>query len=200
MRLGILGGTFDPIHVGHVTIAREALGCAGLDRLLLVPARVPPHKHAASADAEDRLAMCRLAAADLPAVEVSDLELRRDGPSYTVDTLEALHDSRPDTELLLILGWDAARLLPAWRRPKRVLELARLVLFRRPGVAGPTDGDLTDLGIDPARVLLCEFETPEVDATEIRRRAALGESLAGLVPEPVAAYIGAHGLYRSRIA
>jgi nicotinate-nucleotide adenylyltransferase len=197
-RLGILGGTFDPIHVGHVTLAREAQACAHLDRLLLVPARIPPHKHAASASAEDRLEMCRLATADLDGVEVTDLELLRDGPSYTVDTLEALHEEWPDAELLLVLGWDAARLLPAWRHPRRVLELARLVLFRRPGVPGPTPEDLAEAGIDSTRAEICRLATPEVDATEIRRRAAAGESLEDMVPPAVNAYIQAHGLYRSR--
>jgi nicotinate-nucleotide adenylyltransferase len=196
-RLGVLGGTFDPIHVGHVTLAREAIACAHLDRLLLLPASIPPHKHAASASADDRLEMCRLACAELPHVEVSDLELRRDGPSFTVDTLQALHDEEAGAELSLVLGWDAARLLPAWREPRRVLELAGLVLFRRPGVPGPTDDDLRAAGIDAARTVLCDVATPEVDATEIRRRAATGASLDGLVPPAVAAYIAAHGLYGS---
>jgi len=197
MRLGVLGGTFDPIHLGHVMLAREALSCASLDRLLLVPARIPPHKHAASAGPEDRLEMCRLACGDLAGVEVSDLELRRDGPSYTVDTLQSLTDQAPADELFLVLGWDAARLLPAWHEPRRVLELAALVLFRRPGVPGPSDADLHAAGIDPNRATLCDTRTPELDATEIRRRAAAGEPLEGLVPPAVAEYIEAHGLYRS---
>lgn len=196
-RLGVLGGTFDPIHLGHVTLAREALVCARLDRLLLVPAGIPPHKHAASAAAGDRLEMCRLACANLPDIEVSDVETRRDGPSFTVDTLRSLQAEQPDAELCLVLGWDAARLLPAWREPQRVLELASLVLFRRPGVPGPSDDDLRAAGIDPARAVLCATATPEVDATEIRRRAAAGEPLDGLVPPAVAGYIQAHGLYRS---
>lgn len=199
MRVGVLGGTFDPIHVGHVTLAREAQECAALDRLLLVPARLPPHKHAASASPEDRLEMCRLACRDLPDVVVTDLELRRDGPSFTVDTLRELRRTDPGAELLLVLGWDAARLLPAWREPRAVLELAELVLFRRPGVPGPDESDLRAVGIDPARAQLCESDTPEVDATEIRRRAAAGEPLAGLVPAAVAAYIAEHRLYGSRI-
>ena len=197
-RLGVLGGTFDPIHLGHVTLAREAVACAKLDRLLLVPAGIPPHKHAASASAGDRLEMCRLACADLPGVEVTDLELRRDGPSFTVDTLRSLHAEHPGAELCLVLGWDAARLLPAWREPQRVLELAALVLFRRPGVPGPSDDDLRAAGIDPARSVLCSTTIPEVDATEIRRRAAAGEPLDGLVPPAVGAYIADHGLYGSR--
>ena len=199
MRIGILGGTFDPIHLGHVTLAREAQQCAALDRLLLVPARIPPHKHAASASAEDRLEMCRLACRELPGVVVTDLELHRDGPSFTVDTLRELRRAEPEADLLLVLGWDAARLLPAWREPRQVLELAGLVLFRRPGVPGPSEEDLRAAGIDPERAELCDSDTPEVDATEIRRRAAAGEPLGGLVPPAVAAYIAEHRLYGSRI-
>jgi nicotinate-nucleotide adenylyltransferase len=197
MRLGVLGGTFDPIHLGHLALARAALECARIDRLLLVPARIPPHKGAAHATAEDRLAMCRLAVAGAPAIEVSDLELGREGPSFTVDTLEALRERAPEADLHLVLGWDAARLLPAWHEPRRVLELARLVLFRRPGVPGPDEADLRAAGIDPDRATLCATHTPEVDATEIRRRALLREPLEGLVPPAVAAYISEHGLYGS---
>ena len=107
-RLGVLGGTFDPIHVGHLTLAKEALACAELDRLLLIPASVPPHKAAASAPAADRLAMCRLASAELRGVDVSDLEIRRDGPSYTVETLSELASANPGAELHLVLGWGLA--------------------------------------------------------------------------------------------
>ncbi|HEX6489207.1 MAG TPA: nicotinate-nucleotide adenylyltransferase [Candidatus Dormibacteraeota bacterium] len=195
MRLGVLGGTFDPIHVGHVAVARAALDCLDLDRLLVVPARVPPHKAAASAEVSDRLEMCRLAVADLPRTEVVDIEVRREGPSYTAETLEELSEANPGADLRLILGWDAARLLSEWHEPWRVLELARPAIFRRPGVAGPSGQDLESAGIDPERVTVCDADTPDVDATDIRRRAAAGENLAGLVPQPVADYIRDRGLY-----
>src|SRR5215467_7405066 len=107
MKLGVVGGTFDPIHLGHVAMAEAGADCAGLDRVLLVPAGVPPHRGAATASAADRLAMVRIAAAGHPRLEVSDVELRRAGPSFTVDTLRALAAERPDAQLHLLLGWDA---------------------------------------------------------------------------------------------
>lgn len=191
-----MGGTFDPVHVGHVALAQAAVGCAGLDRLVLVPARTPPHKEGAAAAAEDRLEMCRLAVAGLERLDVSDVEVRRPGRSYTVDTLRQLEAAEPGAELHLVLGWDAARLLPTWREPQEVLRMARLVLFRRPGVDGPSPPDLAAAGIDTARSTICSEATPEVDATEIRRRAELGESLDGLVAPAVARYIAERGLYR----
>ena len=196
MRVGILGGTFDPIHLGHVAAAAAAIECARLDSLLLVPAGSPPHRAEALASAEDRLAMCRLAAAGAPGVEVWDWEARRSGPSYTADTLEAFGSLRPADDAYLVLGWDAARDLPRWHRPDRVRDLARLVVLGRPGLPDPTEADLREAGIDPARATLCRTETPDVAATRIRRLIRRGESLAGLVPPAVETYIRANGLYR----
>ena len=197
MKIGLLGGTFDPIHLGHLAAARVALECAGLDRVLLVPAGRPPHKGEALASAEHRLAMCRLAAADLPGVETWDWEARRSGPSYTADTLEEFHRERPADDAYLILGWDAARDLPRWHRPQEVLELARLVIVARPGLRAPGEEDLRAAGIDPARAVLCLARTPDVAATRIRRLIRSGESLAALVPPAVETYIRANGLYRA---
>lgn len=196
MKIGILGGTFDPVHLGHVALGEAAIACAELDTLLVVPARTPPHKDPASAPAADRLVMCRLAFGGLERVEVSDAELRRAGKSYTVGTLAEIAAERPGADLHLVLGWDAARLLPSWHEPERVLELARLVLFPRPGVPGPGASDLAAAGIDPLRALICAERTPEIDATEVRRRAAAGQDLRGLVPDAVAEYIAERGLYR----
>jgi nicotinate-nucleotide adenylyltransferase len=198
MKVGILGGTFDPIHLGHLAAAETALECAGLDSLLLVPAGRPPHKGEALASVEDRLAMCRLAAAELPGASVWDWEARRSGPSYTVDTLVAFRAERPEDEPYLVLGWDAARDLPKWHRPQEVLSLARLVVVGRPGLNAPGDDDLREAGLDPRRVILCLGETPDVAATRIRTLAEEGESLAGLVPPGVETYIRANGLYGSR--
>ncbi len=195
MKVGLLGGTFDPIHEGHLAAARGALGC-GLDRVLLVPARTPPHRGPAFAPVEDRLEMCRLAARGLKGVGVSDLETRRSGPSYTLDTLRQLRRQRARDQLYLVLGWDAARQIRAWHRPDQVLKAARLLIIGRPGLAPPTKRDLPAAGIDPARALLCPAPTPEVSASAIRERARQGLPLAGLVPEPVAEYIREHGLYR----
>lgn len=196
MRVGVVGGTFDPIHVGHLAVARAALECVPLDLVLLVPAALPPHRGAAEAPAADRLEMARLAAAGEPRLEVSDLELRRGGASYTVDTLEELRRIRPGDSLYLVLGWDAAREIRSWRRPERVLALATLVVVSRPHLPAPGEADLRAAGLDPERTVLCDARTPEVAATAIRDRVAAGEPLDGLVEPAVAAYIAGHGLYR----
>jgi nicotinate-nucleotide adenylyltransferase len=190
-----MGGTFDPVHLGHVAMAEAAADCAGLERVLLIPAAVPPHRAAATATAADRLEMCRIAAAGHPRLEVSDLELRRQGPSYTVDTLRALAAERPDADLHLLLGWDAARDLRSWRSPDEVMRLARLVVVSRPGYPTPTAADLAEAGIDQARTVLCNVPTPDVEATEVRRQVERGDSLAGLVDPAVESYLRRRGLY-----
>ena len=195
MKLGVVGGTFDPIHLGHIAMAEAGADCAGLDRVLLVPASVPPHRAAATAPARDRLEMTRIAAAGHPRLEVSDIELRRPGPSYTVDTLRALADEQPEAELHLLLGWDAAREIRSWREPGEVLRLARLVVVSRPGYAPPTGRDLLAAGIDPARTTLCDVPTPDVESTDVRRLLERGASLGGLVDPGVQAYLRRHHLY-----
>jgi nicotinate-nucleotide adenylyltransferase len=194
-RLGVVGGTFDPIHLGHVAMAEAGAECAGLDRVLIVPAGEPPHRGAATAAAADRLAMCRIAAAGHPRLEVSDVELRRPGPSYTADTLRALAAEHPDAELHLLLGWDAAREIASWRSPDEVMRLARLVIVSRPGYPPPTEADLRAAGIDPATAILCDARTPDVESTDVRRLAEQGGSLAGLVHPGVEAYLRQHRLY-----
>ena len=196
MKLGLVGGTFDPIHLGHVAMAEAAADCAGLDRVLLLPASIPPHKAGASAPAPDRLEMSRLAVRGRPRLEVSDLELRRPGPSYTVDTLEELAHQRSGDELYLVLGWDAARELASWREPERVQELARLVIVTRPGWTAPTAEDLRRAGIDPARTILCDAQTPDIEATQVRELVEAGGGLDGLLDPAVEAYIRRRRLYR----
>lgn len=195
-RIGVLGGTFDPIHLGHLAAARAAVRCAQLDQLLLIPAGRPPHRPDASASAEDRLAMTRLAAAGSDRVAVSDLEVRRGGRSYTVDTLRELRALYPDAELFLVLGWDAAREIRAWQDPDHVLSLAKLVIITRPGLPAPSPADLKAAGIDPERAVLCPESTPDVEATAIRQALAAGEPLNGMLAPEVSAYIAERGLYR----
>ena len=195
MRLGILGGTFDPVHLGHVAMAEAAADCAGLSRVLMVPARVPPHRAPAAAPAADRLEMCRLAVAGHPRLEVSDLELRRAGPSYTRDTLDQLSREHPNDELYLLLGWDAAREIGAWRSPNEVMRLARLVIVSRPGLPAPTAADLEAAGIEPAGAVLCDTRTPDLESTDVRRVVERGGSLTDLVGPSVEAYIRRHRLY-----
>jgi nicotinate-nucleotide adenylyltransferase len=193
--LGVMGGTFDPVHLGHIAMAEAAAGCAGLERVLLVPAGVPPHRGAATAAPADRLEMLRLAAAGHPRLEVSDVELRRPGPSYTVDTLRSLAVELPEAALHLLLGWDAAREIHAWRSPHEVMRLARLVVVSRPGYPTPTAADLAAAGIDQARTVLCDVLTPDVESTDVRRLVERGDSLAGLVDPAVESYLRRRGLY-----
>jgi nicotinate-nucleotide adenylyltransferase len=196
MRVGILGGTFDPIHVGHVAAASAALECASLDRVLFVPSAQPPHRAAALAQAEDRLEMCRLAIAGEPRFEVSDLEIRRGGRSYTVDTLRELKRLRPTDDLFLILGWDAAKLLRTWRDPVEVVELATIMIISRPGTQAPQPADFVEAGFDPDRFTFCGLQaTPDVSGSAVRRAIARGESVAGRVPPEVERYIATHHLY-----
>lgn len=194
-KLGILGGTFDPMHVGHLAAAEAAIGCASLDRVIFIPAATPPHRAPAVAPAEQRLEMCKLAAAGDARFVVSEVELKREGPSYTVDTLAELRRLHPADELFLILGWDAARLFPTWRRPDEVRKLASVVVVGRPGSEAPRKADLSAASLDGDGVVMCLEPTPDVSASEIRRSVAAGESIAGKVPAAVERYITAHRLY-----
>src|SRR5260370_2623629 len=132
MRLGIFGGTFDPIHIGHIAAAGAAMECAHVDRVIFIPSAQPPHRAAATAPAEDRLAMTNLAMQREPRFEVSDVEVTRGGRSYTADTLAELAREHPSDELFLILGWDAARLFRTWHQPDRVSKPSSAVIVDRP--------------------------------------------------------------------
>ena len=195
MRVGVLGGTFDPIHMGHVEVAKAAMECARLDRVLFVPSAQPPHRAAAEASAEDRLAMSRLAVDGDSRLEVSDVEVKRGGKSYTVDTLQALHRSLPDDELFLILGWDAARLFRTWHQPEGVSAMASFVIVGRPGMPPPKQADLKLAGLDPDRVVVCLLPTPDISGSELRRAIAAGISVAGKLAPAVERYIAVHHVY-----
>ena len=194
-RIGVLGGTFDPFHVGHLAAASVAIDCAHLERVIFVPAAQPPHRPPAVASAEDRLAMCKLATSHDERFEVSDAEVKRAGPSYTAETLEELRSLHQETELVLILGWDAASLFHTWHRPERVRELASIVIVGRPGSTAPQAADLHAAGLDGDGVVSCLGQTPNVSASEVRRAVAAGESIAGMVPEAIEHYIETHHLY-----
>lgn len=196
MRLGILGGTFDPIHTGHLAAAHAAMQCAHLDRVLFIPSAQPPHRAAATAPAADRLAMTLLAVEGETPFDVSDIEVGRGGVSYTADTLSELHSATPDDELFLILGWDAARLFSTWHEPERVSALASVVIVGRPGTQRPGSSEIAAAGLDPARVIKCFVQTPDVSASELRELLAAGESVAGKVPPAVERYISSKHLYR----
>ena len=166
--------------------------------MLFVPVRVPPHKRAeADPGADHRLAMCRLAVAGDGRLAVSDLELRRPGPSYTVDTLRELHDADPDRELTFIVGADMARTLGSWREPLEILTLARLAVAEREGAARREIREAL-AGLDGEdRVEFLDMPTIDVSSSQTRERVAAGETIEGLVPDAVAAYIEAHALYRA---
>jgi nicotinate-nucleotide adenylyltransferase len=186
VRTGILGGTFDPIHLGHLAAARVAMRCEGLDRVLFIPAGVPPHRPATVASAEQRIEMCRLAIDDEKGFEVSDIEVRRQGVSYTVDTLRELRRLHSGDELYLILGWDAAKLFSSWHEPEEVRRLAHVVIVTRPGSGWPTG----------TSDIVCEGHTPDVSASVLRRALAQGTPVGKMLPDAVARYIAEHGLYR----
>ncbi len=195
MRIGLLGGTFDPIHIGHLGAASAAADCAGLDRVIFVPSAEPPHRGAAVASAEDRLAMCRLAIEGEPLFEVSDVEVRRGGRSYTVDTLREMRARLPVDELFLILGWDAAKMIRTWRDPQAVLDLATILVVSRPGTPAPAQQDLESAGLGTGRVVLCLKATPNVSGSALRQAIANGESVAGKLPVAVERYIATRHLY-----
>ncbi len=195
MRIGILGGTFDPVHVGHLAAARAAIECAGLDRVVFVPTGEPPHRSAALAGAKHRLEMTRLAIDSEKALEVSDVEIRRGGISYTADTLKELKNIYPRDELFLILGWDAARLFATWRLPDQITRLATVVVVTRPGSGEADSAALRTAGLDPKRTVLCARETPDISGSELRDAIASGQPVGDRLPQAVLEYIARNRLY-----
>lgn len=194
-KIGILGGTFDPIHVGHLAIAEDVRHALGLARLLVIPAAYQPLKHdQPGATAAQRLEMAQLACANNPAFEPLDIEVNRPGPSYTATTLEFLHEHTPG-ELYFILGADALNDLPRWRNIARVLELAQIVAVKRPGTEPDLVGIRAALPALASRLTLIEGPRLDVSSTDIRQRARDGRPIRYLVPEPVAHYIATHALY-----
>jgi nicotinate-nucleotide adenylyltransferase len=196
VRLGILGGTFNPPHLGHLVCAQEAYRELELDRVMFVPARIPPHKPVEEEPgAEHRMALCRLAVAGDDRFEVSDLELQREGPSYTVDTLEWLTSQAPQTHLFLILGGDIAAGLPSWHRVERVLELATPAIAKRRGTTRTAVHDALEGLRGGERARFFEMPRMGVSSTMIRERVAAGQPIRYLVPDRVADYIHRHELY-----
>jgi nicotinate-nucleotide adenylyltransferase len=196
--LGILGGTFNPPHIGHLVCALEAVDQLGLDRVLLMPVAVPPHKEAGDDPGpEVRADLCRLAAAGDERLEVSTLEVQRGGASYTADTLREIHATRPGDDLTFIVGGDMAFSLPNWREPETVLELATLAVAERSGVRREDIAErLADLA--PAeRIRFFDMPRIDVSSSEIRLRVAAGRPIRYLVPDAVADAITERALYRS---
>jgi nicotinate-nucleotide adenylyltransferase len=197
----VFGGTFDPIHVAHLAVAEAARDALGLERVLFIPNGQPPHKpNRIVTPAADRLAMVQAAIEGNPAFEISPIEMEREGPSYTSDTLEALRGGQAGgaaTDLALILSVEALAGLASWHEPARVLELSQLVVAPRDGFADISAEAIAALvpGTS-ARIVLLDGPRMRLSASDIRSRVAAGRSVRYLVPDAVAAYIGDHGLYQ----
>jgi len=206
--LGIFGGTFDPIHYGHLRTAFELLQALRLAEVRFVPAGQPPHRGAPLCDARRRLEMVQAAVADQPGFTVDDRELRRDGPSYTVTTLRELRADEPGRSLYLIVGMDAFLGLPGWHEWRAILDLAHLVVAHRPGWSAPRDGLLAellaergavealDLHASPAGRIHVRAVTPlEISSTDLRDLIVAGRDPRYLLPDAVRAIIGDTGCY-----
>jgi nicotinate-nucleotide adenylyltransferase len=196
LRIGILGGAFNPPHIGHLVCAQEALLQLELDKVVLVPVGQAPHRELEiDPGPEVRLEMVELAIADDARFAASRMEIDREGPSYTADTLQALRDAEPGDELFLIIGGDQAATLPEWHEPERVLELAQVAVVER------TNWSRNAVGIRVGRLKGAEqiryLEMPimQISSTSVRRRVAAGLPIRYLVPDRVANHIGANDLY-----
>lgn len=196
MRLGVFGGTFDPIHTGHLIVAEDARAALSLDQVLFVPAGEPWFKsYRRITPAHHRLAMVRLAIDGNPHFSATDIEIARSGPSYTVDTLAQLRDELPDAELFVILGIDALREIDRWHQPRRLFQMAQVAGMARPGAS--LDPSVLNDAIPGAsdRLRIVNGALIDISGTDIRRRISSGQSVRYRVPSAVEAYIRAEGLY-----
>jgi nicotinate-nucleotide adenylyltransferase len=218
-KIGVFGGTFNPIHTCHLQVAARVRELVGLERVIFVPAAEPPHKSADLAPAFHRLEMTRLAVAEWPGFEVDDLELRRAGPSYSADTMEEFRRRYPDADLYFLLGEDMFRSLATWRDPHRLLAVCRLAVIARAGVPFAALADLPWLGDTPRGVLARLDEQPgevsldlgpdipvclvrpapcDISSTQVRHDLAAGRLEKKALPAPVQSYILKYELYGAR--
>ena len=197
MRLGLFGGTFDPIHLGHLLLAESCREACALDRIWFVVAGAPPHKPGNRTSVADRLEMVRIATAGHPAFEVSELETSRPGPHYSVETLEEVHRQRPEDELFFLIGADSLVDLPHWRQPERIVALATVVVADRPvsTIAQPMSPHWPNLGPAARPFQMVKIPPIGIASNDLRQRLAEGRSIRYQVPRGVEAYIDAHGLY-----
>ncbi|MET1068432.1 MAG: nicotinate-nucleotide adenylyltransferase [Pseudomonas prosekii] len=209
-RIGVLGGTFDPVHIGHLRGALEVAEYLGLDELRLTPSARPPHRSTPQVSAQDRLAMVECAVVGVAPLVVDARELQRDKPSYTIDTLELMRaEMAADTQVFLLLGWDAFCGLPTWHRWEELLQHCHILVLQRPDADSEPPDALRNLLAarsvsdplalkGPSGQIAFVWQTPlAVSATQIRQLLASGKSVRFLVPDAVLAYIDAHGLYRA---
>jgi nicotinate-nucleotide adenylyltransferase len=190
MKVGIFGGTFDPPHMGHLIVAEHVREELGLDRIVFIPCSIPPHKQENDiTSGPQRMEMVRLATRGNPAFDVSDVELVRGGVSYTVDTLIDLTKQQPDRKLYFLVGMDNIGDFHTWREPQRILELAMIVVMKRPGYELPGEMPIPD-------ALVCEVPDVEISSRVIRERVREGKSVRHLVPDAVHSFIVAENLYK----
>jgi nicotinate-nucleotide adenylyltransferase len=197
MRLGLFGGTFDPIHLGHLILAEQCREACRLDRVWLVVTGTPPHKPGGRTAVGHRLEMVRIAVAGNPALVASEIEAMRPGPHYSVDTLEAVRRDHAGDDLFFLIGADSLKDLPVWREPGRIAQLATIVVVNRPGIEEVDESALPDFG--PGTHALRSVTIPSVGiaSSDLRRRLAEGRSIRYMVPRGVEAYIEAQTLYRA---
>jgi len=200
-RIGILGGTFNPIHMGHLIMADEVCKRHHLSKVIFIPAYIPPHKYVNDlTDAKHRYQMVKAAINENDKFEISDIEIRREGKSYTIDTVqEILHDYGQDCEVFLIIGADSLNELELWKNIKKLSQLCHFVIVNRPGFSTDATPRLAELignkNISDIEKLRIEIEPVGISSTEIRKRLKDGVEIKGLVPDCVEAYIKEHGLY-----
>jgi nicotinate-nucleotide adenylyltransferase len=197
MRLGLFGGTFDPVHLGHLILAEQCREACRLDRVWFVVAGSPPHKPGDRTPVSHRLEMARIATAGHEGFEVSDLEARRPGPHYSIETLESVHRERPGDELFFLIGADSLRDLPTWRDPEGIARLASIVVVNRPGLDGLEPDRVVPLGPEARPFVTVTIPSIGIASHDLRRRVAQGQSIRYMVPRGVEAYIEAQGLYRA---
>jgi len=191
VKLGLFGGMFDPIHLGHLRAAEIVRESLGLDEVVFVPAGVPPHRGKPAAAGIDRYAMVALATSTQRAFLPSDVELAREGPSYTVETVAELRARHPQAEVVLIVGSDNLPMIAEWREPERLLEMCTVAVVERPGSAPAPAGK-----VPPSRVRRVEGAALPIASRDLRERIRAGRSVRHLVPDGVADYIDKRGLYR----
>jgi nicotinate-nucleotide adenylyltransferase len=193
MKIGLFGGTFDPVHMGHLRAAENAREALGLDAVHFIPAGAPPHRAGPKSSHVDRYAMVALATSGHPGFAASDVEVQRQGPSYTVDTLIAMRADHPSDDLILIVGSDAFGEISSWKDHDRIFSLCRIAVVHRPGEVPRSEMALELTG---ERVFWVEAAGLPITATDVRRRVNEGRSVRYLVPDLVADYIHKRGLYR----
>jgi nicotinate-nucleotide adenylyltransferase len=195
MRLGLFGGTFDPIHLGHLILAEQCREACKLDLVWFVVAGEPPHKRGERTPVAHRLEMARIAIAGHPHFEVSEIEVNRPGPHYSVDTLASVHAERSEDDLYFVIGADSLLDLPGWRDPAGIAHLATIVVVNRPGIEESDPANLPDFGPGSKPLQFVTIPPIGIASHDLRRRVAEQRTIRYLVPRAVEAYVQAHGLY-----